>query len=61
MKPEPKAEPMYKGLVKKGPTRPIRSLKPAIAANTPVPGKLMVPALSQSQIKAQSTALIQAS
>lgn len=60
-KPAPKAEPMYKGLVKKGPTRPIRSLKPAIAANTPVPGKLMVPALSQSQIKAQSTALIQAS
>ncbi|WP_449361001.1 hypothetical protein [Alishewanella longhuensis] len=52
---------MYKGLVKKGPTRPIRSLKPAIAANTPIPGKLMVPALSQSQIKAQSTALIQAS
>lgn len=60
-KPAPKAEPMYQGLVKKGPTRPIRSLKPAIAANTPITGKLMAPALSQSQIKAQSTALIQAS
>lgn len=60
-KPAPKVEPLLKGLVKKGPTRPIRSLKPTVAANSPLPGKLMAPALSQSQIKAQSTALIQIS
>lgn len=60
-KPAPKAEPLLKGLVKRGPTRPIRSLKPAVAANTPLPGKLLAPALSQSQIKAQSTALVQVS
>ncbi len=60
-KPAPKVEPMYKGLVKKGPTRPIRSFKPVPAANTPIAGKLMAPALSHSQIKAQTTALIQAS
>lgn len=60
-KPAPKVEPLLKGLVKKGPTRPIRSLKPTVAANSPLPGKLMAPALSQSQIKAQSTALIQVS
>jgi len=60
-KPAPKAEPLFKGLVKKGPTRPIRSLKPTVAANSPVVGKLMAPALSHSQIKAQSTALIQVS
>lgn len=51
-----KPEPMFKGLVKKGPTRPVRSLKPASSGNT-----LPVPALSHSQIKAQQTALIQAS
>lgn len=51
-----KPEPMFKGLVKKGPTRPVRSLKPAINGNN-----LPVPALSHSQIKAQQTALIQAS
>ena len=60
-KPAPKAEPLFKGLAKKGPTRPIRSLKPTVAANSPVVGKLMAPALSHSQIKAQSTALIQVS
>lgn len=52
-----KAEPLYKGLVKKGPTRPVRSLKPANASGNTLP----VPALSHSQIKAQQTALIQAS
>jgi len=52
-----KPEPMYKGLVKKGPTRPVRSLKPAISGGNTLP----VPALSHSQIKAQQTALIQAS
>jgi hypothetical protein len=52
-----KPEPMFKGLVKKGPTRPIRSLKPATAGGNTLP----VPALSHSQIKAQQTALIQAS
>lgn len=51
-----KPEPMFKGLVKKGPTRPVRSLKPATSGNS-----LPVPALSHSQIKAQQTALIQAS
>ncbi|MEH8016704.1 DUF2726 domain-containing protein [Rheinheimera muenzenbergensis] len=51
-----KPEPMFKGLVKKGPTRPVRSLKPANSGST-----LPVPALSHSQIKAQQTALIQAS
>ncbi len=50
-------EPMFKGLVKKGPTRPVRSLKPATASGNTLP----VPALSHSQIKAQQTALIQAS
>lgn len=60
-KPAPKTEPLYKGLVKKGPTRPIRSLKPAIATNSTLPGKMLTPALSHSQIKAQSTALIQVS
>ncbi len=60
-KPAPKVEPLLKGLVKKGPTRPIRSLRPTVAANNPLPGKLLAPALSQSQIKAQSTALIQVS
>lgn len=50
-----KPEPLLKGFMKKGPTRPLRSLKPAIAEAPPVP------ALSPSQIKAQSTALIQAS
>ncbi|WP_019676643.1 DUF2726 domain-containing protein [Arsukibacterium perlucidum] len=55
-KPAVKAEPMYKGLVKKGPTRPVRSYKPA----QPV-GTALTPALSHSQIKAQQTALIQAS
>lgn len=59
-KPAPKPEPLLKGLVKKGPTRPIRSVKTAlVAANTPA--RLPTPALSHSQIKAQSTALIQAS
>ena len=52
-----KPEPMFKGLVKKGPTRPVRSLKPATAGGNTLP----VPALSHSQIKAQQTALIQAS
>ncbi|MDX3775705.1 DUF2726 domain-containing protein [Chromatiaceae bacterium AAb-1] len=53
-----KPEPALKGLVKKGPTRPLRSLKPALlSVAEPAP----VPALSPSQIKAQSTALIQAS
>lgn len=52
-----KPEPMFKGLVKKGPTRPVRSLKPATAIGNTLP----VPALSHSQIKAQQTALIQAS
>ena len=51
-----KPEPRFKGLVQKGPTRPVRSLKPANNSNT-----LPVPALSHSQIKAQQTALIQAS
>ncbi|MBU1308474.1 MAG: DUF2726 domain-containing protein [Gammaproteobacteria bacterium] len=51
-----KPEPMFKGLVKKGPTRPVRSLKPANSGSS-----LPVPALSHSQIKAQQTALIQAS
>ena len=51
-----KPEPMFKGLVKKGPTRPVRSLKPATSSNA-----LPVPALSHSQIKAQQTALIRAS
>lgn len=60
-KPAPKPEPILKGVVKKGPTRPIRSLKPAVAANSPIPGKMLMPALSHSQIKAQSTALIKAS
>lgn len=52
-----KTEPQFKGLVKKGPTRPLRSLKPASASGNTLP----VPALSHSQIKAQQTALIQAS
>lgn len=52
-----KPEPLFKGLVKKGPTRPVRSLKPAISSGNSLP----VPALSHSQIKAQQTALIQAS
>ena len=52
-----KPEPMFKGLVKKGPTRPVRSLKPVSASSNTLP----VPALSHSQIKAQQTALIQAS
>lgn len=62
-KPAPKAEPMLKGLVKKGPTRPIRSLKPQLSKTTmPAPvNRLPTPALSHSQIRAQSTALIQAS
>lgn len=51
-----KPEPMFKGLVKKGPTRPVRALKPATSSNA-----LPVPALSHSQIKAQQTALIRAS
>ncbi|MDP5135875.1 DUF2726 domain-containing protein [Rheinheimera baltica] len=51
-----KPEPMFKGSMKKGPTRPVRSLKPA----TPSGNNLPVPALSHSQIKAQQTALIQA-
>lgn len=55
-KPVTKPEPGLKGLVKKGPTRPVRSLKPASNGNI-----LPVPALSRSQIKAQQTALIQAS
>lgn len=55
-KPTVKAEPMYKGLVKKGPTRPVRSYKPAQPAGT-----ALTPVLSHSQIKAQQTALIQAS
>ena len=56
-KPVAKPEPMFKGLVKKGPTRPVRSLKPAVDSGNRLP----VPALSHSQIKAQQTALIQAS
>lgn len=52
-----KAEPMYKGLVKTGPTRPVRSLRPATTGGNTLP----VPALSHSQIKAQQTALIRAS
>ncbi|EHR41850.1 hypothetical protein AJE_04365 [Alishewanella jeotgali KCTC 22429] len=59
-KPAPKVEPTLKGLVKKGPTRPIRSLKPT-TATLAAPALRAVPALSHSQIKAQSTALIQAS
>ncbi len=59
-KPAPKVEPMLKGLVKKGPTRPIRTFKPAVVSNA-LPGKLLTPALSKSQIKAQSTALVRAS
>jgi hypothetical protein len=55
-KPAVKTEPMYKGLVKKGPTRPVRSYKPAQPAGT-----ALTPVLSHSQIKAQQTALIQAS
>lgn len=55
-KPVVKAEPMYKGLVKKGPTRPVRSYKPAQPAGT-----ALTPVLSHSQIKAQQTGLIQAS
>ena len=55
-KPVVKAEPMYKGLVKKGPTRPVRSYKPAQPAGTG-----LTPVLSHSQIKAQQTGLIQAS
>ncbi|CAM3724291.1 DUF2726 domain-containing protein [Rheinheimera salexigens] len=55
-KPVTKPEPTFKGLVKKGPTRPVRSLKPASNGN-----KLPIPVLSHSQIKAQQTALIQAS
>lgn len=52
-----KPEPMFKGLVKKGPTRPVRSLKAVTNNGNSAP----VPALSHSQIKAQQTALIQAS
>lgn len=52
-----KPEPMFKGLVKKGPTRPVRSLKPATVSGNSLP----MPVLSPSQIKAQQTALIQAS
>ncbi|WP_445427830.1 DUF2726 domain-containing protein [Alishewanella sp. HL-SH05] len=59
-KPAPKVEPLLKGLVKKGPTRPIRTVKPALV-NTALSGRLMSPALSKSQIKAQSTALVQVS
>ncbi|WP_372625251.1 DUF2726 domain-containing protein [Arsukibacterium sp.] len=55
-KPAVKAEPMYKGLVKKGPTRPVRSYKAAQPAATG-----LTPVLSHSQIKAQQTGLIQAS
>ncbi|MDX1678407.1 DUF2726 domain-containing protein [Arsukibacterium sp.] len=55
-KPAVKPEPLYKGLVKKGPTRPVRSYKPAQPAGT-----ALTPVLSHSQIKAQQTALIQAS
>ncbi|WNO62039.1 DUF2726 domain-containing protein [Rheinheimera sp. MMS21-TC3] len=55
-KPITKPEPTFKGLVKKGPTRPVRSLKPASNGNI-----LPTPVLSRSQIKAQQTALIQAS
>ena len=55
-KPVVKAEPMYKGLVKKGPTRPVRSYKSAQPAGT-----ALTPVLSHSQIKAQQTGLIQAS
>ncbi|MBV2129596.1 DUF2726 domain-containing protein [Arsukibacterium indicum] len=55
-KPAVKVEPLYKGLVKKGPTRPVRSYKPAQPAGT-----ALTPVLSHSQIKAQQTALIQAS
>ncbi|MGI5309209.1 DUF2726 domain-containing protein [Rheinheimera sp. WS51] len=51
-----KPEATLKGLVKKGPTRPVRSLRPTTSGNT-----MPVPALSHSQIKAQQTALIQAS
>ncbi|SNY53965.1 Protein of unknown function [Arsukibacterium tuosuense] len=55
-KPTVKPEPLYKGLVKKGPTRPVRSYKPVQPAGT-----ALTPVLSHSQIKAQQTALIQAS
>ncbi|KKO48908.1 QueD like protein [Arsukibacterium sp. MJ3] len=58
-KPTVKAEPMYKGLVKKGPTRPVRSFKPVQTLQSAGTG--LTPALSHSQIKAQQTALIQAS
>ncbi len=51
-----KPDTILKGLVKKGPTRPVRSLKPLNSGNT-----LPAPVLSPSQIKAQQTALIQAS
>ena len=54
-KPVAKPEPMFKGIMKKGPTRPVRSLKPAISSGNNLP----VPALSHSQIKAQQAALIQ--
>jgi hypothetical protein len=58
-KPTVKAEPMYKGLVKKGPTRPVRSFKPVQTLQAAGTG--LTPVLSHSQIKAQQTALIQAS
>lgn len=56
-KPVVKAEPMFKGLVKKGPTRPVKSLRPA---STTTGAMMPVPALSHSQIKAQQAQLIQA-
>lgn len=66
-----KTEPIIKGRFKKGPTRPVRPIRPLMPAATQsdtiatLPLKpaspRFTPALSQSQIKAQSTALVQAS
>ncbi|MEN3157939.1 DUF2726 domain-containing protein [Alkalimonas sp. NCh-2] len=66
-----KTEPLIKGRFKKGPTRPVRPMRPVMPAANPsdtiaaLPLKptmaRITPGLSQSQIKAQSTALVQAS
>lgn len=53
----PKPEPLLKGLVKKGPTRPVKPTRPVALPEI----RPATAALSHSQIKAQSTALIQAS
>lgn len=51
----PEQDLRFKGLVKTGPTRPVKPLRPV--TDTPA----LPPMLSQPQIKAQSTAMIQAS